>query len=160
MESWATRPSIESQAGRHVRAEDSGPCTAALCELRADPGRRTLSQGGMVGEPRDPTEVGSCSRCIRRGRRRGSMQWRRCERMTESASDADGGSSGQSLEGFGVGGGGDATLGENCLDVAIWSDVEGRVSRLYIRGYAHALKVRDFSRGAFFDGDVLAVWNR
>ena len=33
--SRATRPSVESQAARLVRAQDSGPCTAALCGLRA-----------------------------------------------------------------------------------------------------------------------------
>src|SRR5215475_8890699 len=55
--SWAARPSIESQAGCFVRAEDSGPGTAAVRRLRADSGCRTLSQGGMGGEPRDPAEV-------------------------------------------------------------------------------------------------------
>ena len=40
-----------------VRAEDSGPGTAAVRGLRADPGCRAFSQGGIGGEPRDPAEV-------------------------------------------------------------------------------------------------------
>ena len=40
-----------------LAAEDSGPGTAALCGLRADAGRGTLSQGGILREPRDPAEV-------------------------------------------------------------------------------------------------------
>src|ERR1700756_1270129 len=53
----AARPPLESQTRGFLAAEDSGPCTAALCRLRADPGCRTLSQGGIIREPRDPAEV-------------------------------------------------------------------------------------------------------
>src|SRR5215469_3701979 len=55
--SRAARSSLESQAARFVRAKGSGPCAAAVCGLRAYAGRRTLSQGRMVGEPRDPAEM-------------------------------------------------------------------------------------------------------
>src|SRR6476620_6529541 len=54
---WTARPSIESQAGCFIRAEDSGPGTAAVRGLWADSGCRTFSQGRIGGEPRDPAEV-------------------------------------------------------------------------------------------------------
>src|SRR6267143_2151071 len=55
---------------------------------------------------------------------------------------------------------GDAAFGEDGGDVAGGGDVEGGMGGVDVGSDADALEMRDFGRGTFFDGNVIAVGNR
>jgi len=53
-----------------------------------------------------------------------------------------------------------AAFGKNGGDVASGRDIKGRMRGVNIGSDAHALQMRNFGGGAFFNGDMFAVGNR